>query len=72
MPRDMQGTDLSSVVLGMTDRGPDSAFFQIFVPFAGDRLRRSPGEVCEPIAPCMPGRRRVRGCCTIWRTTPMS
>jgi arylsulfatase A-like enzyme len=37
VPNDMQGTDLSSVVLGTTDRGPDSAFFQIFVPYAGDR-----------------------------------
>ena len=27
---------MSGVVLGRTDRGPDSAFFQIFVPFAGD------------------------------------
>jgi arylsulfatase A-like enzyme len=36
VPADMQGTDLSGVVLGTTDRGPDSAFFQIFVPFAGD------------------------------------
>ncbi|WP_435009175.1 sulfatase family protein [Tundrisphaera lichenicola] len=35
-PAGMQGTDLSWVVLGTTDRGPDSAFFQIFVPFAGD------------------------------------
>jgi arylsulfatase A-like enzyme len=35
-PADMQGTDLSGVVLGRTDRGPDSVFFQIFVPFAGD------------------------------------
>lgn len=36
VPRDMQGADLSEVVLGKTDRGPDSVFFQIFVPFAGD------------------------------------
>ena len=36
VPDDMQGTDLSGVVLGATDRGPDSDFFQIFVPFAGD------------------------------------
>jgi arylsulfatase A-like enzyme len=36
VPRDMQGSDLSGVVLGQTDRGPDSVFFQIFVPFAGD------------------------------------
>ncbi len=36
VPAEMQGTDLSGVVLGRTERGPDSAFFQIFVPFAGD------------------------------------
>jgi arylsulfatase A-like enzyme len=36
VPNDVQGTDLSGVVLGRSDRGPDSAFFQIFVPFAGD------------------------------------
>jgi arylsulfatase A-like enzyme len=36
VPNDMQGADLSGVLLGRTDRGPDSAFFQIFVPFAGD------------------------------------
>jgi arylsulfatase A-like enzyme len=36
VPADMQGTDLSRVVLGKTDDGPDSVFFQIFVPFAGD------------------------------------
>lgn len=36
VPKDMQGTDLSGVVLGTSDRGPDSALFQIFVPFAGD------------------------------------
>lgn len=32
----MQGTDLSRVLLGRTDRGPHSAFLQFFVPFAGD------------------------------------
>ena len=32
----MQGSDLSGVVLGTMDRRPDSAYFQIFVPFAGD------------------------------------
>jgi arylsulfatase A-like enzyme len=37
VPNDMQGTDLSSVVLGTPDRGPESAFFQIFVPYAEDR-----------------------------------
>jgi arylsulfatase A-like enzyme len=36
VPGDMQGSDLSGVALGKTDRGPDSVFFQIFVPFAGD------------------------------------
>jgi arylsulfatase A-like enzyme len=36
VPGDMQGSDLSGVVLGKTDRGPDSVFFQIFVPFDGD------------------------------------
>ena len=40
VPEEMQGTDLSGVVLGTTDRGPDSAFFQIFVPFAGDATPR--------------------------------
>jgi arylsulfatase A-like enzyme len=36
VPPDMQGTDPSGVVLGQTDQGPESVFFQIFVPFAGD------------------------------------
>ena len=36
VPGEMQGSDLSGVMLGTTDRGPDSAFFQIFVPFGGD------------------------------------
>jgi arylsulfatase A-like enzyme len=36
VPPSMQGADLSAVVLGRGDWGPDSAFFQIFVPFAGD------------------------------------
>jgi arylsulfatase A-like enzyme len=36
VPRDMQGTDLSQVVVDPAAVGPDSAFFQIFVPFAGD------------------------------------
>ena len=36
VPGDMQGTDLSGVVRGTTERGPDSAFFQIFVAYAGD------------------------------------
>ena len=40
VPEGVQGTDLSGVVLGTTDRGPDSAFFQIFVPFAGDATPR--------------------------------
>lgn len=36
VPREMQGADLSSVVLGRKDAGPDSAFFQIFGPYRGD------------------------------------
>jgi arylsulfatase A-like enzyme len=36
VPPAMQGSDLSWAVLGTTDRGPGSVFFQIFVPFAGD------------------------------------
>jgi arylsulfatase A-like enzyme len=36
IPGGMQGTDLSAVSLGAADRGPDSAFLQILVPFAGD------------------------------------
>ena len=36
VPAAMQGSDLSGVILGTTDRGPGSVFFQIFVPFAGD------------------------------------
>lgn len=40
VPEEMQGTDLSGAVLGTADRGPDSAFFQIFVPFAGDATPR--------------------------------
>lgn len=35
-PAGTQGTDLSAVALGETESGPRSAFFQIFVPFAGD------------------------------------
>jgi arylsulfatase A-like enzyme len=34
--KEMQGSDLSAVIRGKSDKGPDSAFFQIFVPFAGD------------------------------------
>jgi arylsulfatase A-like enzyme len=40
VPGAMQGGDLSGVVLGRDERGPDSAFFQIFVPFAGDGTPR--------------------------------
>jgi arylsulfatase A-like enzyme len=32
----MQGADLSRLLLGQTQRPPDSAFFQIFGPFEGD------------------------------------
>jgi arylsulfatase A-like enzyme len=34
--RGMQGADLSGVVLGRSSRGPQSAYFQIFGPYAGD------------------------------------
>jgi arylsulfatase A-like enzyme len=40
VPKEMQGTDLSGLVLGMTDRGRESVFFQIFVSFAGDGTPR--------------------------------
>lgn len=36
IPGSMQGSDLSAVVRGEKDSGPDSAFFQIFGPFRGD------------------------------------
>jgi len=32
-PAGMQGTDLSGVVLGQSEQGPDSAFFEIFGPY---------------------------------------
>jgi arylsulfatase A-like enzyme len=35
-PSAMQGSDISGVVLGTKETGPDSAFFQIFGPFRGD------------------------------------
>jgi arylsulfatase A-like enzyme len=35
-PPEMQGSDMSSGILGTEDTGPDSAFFQIFGPFRGD------------------------------------
>ena len=40
VPDRMQGSDLSPVLIGTSERGPDSAFFQIFVPFAGDGTPR--------------------------------
>lgn len=36
VPATMQGTDLSPLVLGQKMSAPDSAFFQIFVPYDGD------------------------------------
>ncbi len=33
LPREMQGSDLSDVILGTTDAGPDAAYFQMFGPF---------------------------------------
>ena len=35
-PRWMQGADLSRLILGQSQRAPDTAFFQIFGPFEGD------------------------------------
>jgi arylsulfatase A-like enzyme len=36
-PASMQGADLSRVITGEVADGPESAFFQIFGPFHGDR-----------------------------------
>lgn len=36
IPHNIQGTDLSGVVLGKKEAGPDSAYFQIFGPYHGD------------------------------------
>ena len=36
VPKAMQGRDLSGPIVQRKGRGPDSAFFQIFGPFAGD------------------------------------
>ena len=36
LPKAMQGRDLSGPIVQRKGRGPDSAFFQIFGPFAGD------------------------------------
>ena len=33
VPADMQGGDLSQIVMGKHEKGPDAAFFQIFGPF---------------------------------------
>ncbi len=40
VPSEMQGTDLSHIVLGKLEQGPDTAFLQIFTPFAGDGTPR--------------------------------
>lgn len=40
VPKDIQGRDLADLVLGKTDKGADSVFFQIFVPFAGGGMPR--------------------------------
>jgi arylsulfatase A-like enzyme len=39
VPASMQGTDLSGILRGGADRGPDSAFFQLFVPYFSDNVR---------------------------------
>lgn len=36
IPKNTQGRDLADVVRGEKEKGPDSVFVQIFVPFAGD------------------------------------
>lgn len=38
IPRAMQGSDLSRVILEQEGDGPSSAYFQIFGPFAGDAV----------------------------------
>ncbi len=38
VPGDMQGTDLSNVVLGRESEGPDAAYFQIFGPYLAGGL----------------------------------
>ncbi len=40
VPADMQGVDLSPLLRGESTKGPESAYFQIFVPFAGDGTPR--------------------------------
>ena len=40
IPAEMQGSDLAKAVRGQSVRGPESAFFQFFVPFAGDGTPR--------------------------------
>ncbi|MBI1786037.1 MAG: sulfatase [Acidobacteria bacterium] len=37
-PAGMQGSDLARVILGRTERGPESAFFQIFGPYQAGRV----------------------------------
>jgi arylsulfatase A-like enzyme len=38
IPSSMQGSDLSGVFRGTTDAGPESAFFQHFVPYRSDKV----------------------------------
>jgi arylsulfatase A-like enzyme len=38
IPPSMQGSDLSGVIRGSTDAGPDSAFLQQFVPYRSDNV----------------------------------
>ena len=39
-PDEMQGSDLSAVILGESDSGPDAAYFQIFGPFLAGGVER--------------------------------
>lgn len=38
VPSSMQGSDLSPVIRGTVDQGPDAAFFQHFVPYQSDKV----------------------------------
>ena len=67
-PADMQGSNLSGVVLGEKERGPDSAFFQIFGPWAGGDIAGGWRGI-RTRTRCMRGGNRDPGCCTTSRKT---
>lgn len=41
VPEEMQGADLSRLVLGKTEQGPESAYFQIFGPYHAGGVERA-------------------------------